>query len=283
MATLGNSTTPGGGTWFDNKTNCEFWTARQFTMPAGGGIVNEFHLFAGGNSGSTSADPVIWDSSSNIKWHAPGAQNINNQQWYGWLISSGTPSSLYLPAGNYEFGFWASGTVKWIAEGSGGVHFRQFIGSAQPNTGSADEYNGAGLGELGCYIIYTPVTSPVVTSATPNVGTSGTSVAVAGSGFTTVTDVNINGATASFTINSDTSITATVPSGATPGSGNLVVTNPAGTGSVGFTVGQVYFGTGSGVGTIAAVKYGTGSGVGTAAGIWVPTGGPPPTGVKRVW
>jgi hypothetical protein len=58
---------------------------------------------------------------------------------------------------------------------------------------------------------------------------------------------------------------------------------------VDYSIGQIYYGDPSGNGvphSIVAVWYGDPSGNGVphkAAGVWVPTGGPPPTGVKRVW
>jgi len=70
---------------------------------------------------------------------------------------------------------------------------------------------------------------PVVSSFTPASGSSGTSVTVTGSGFTGATAVKFNGMSATFTVTSDTQITATVPSGAT--TGPIAVTTPAGTGT----------------------------------------------------
>jgi hypothetical protein len=66
-----------------------------------------------------------------------------------------------------------------------------------------------------------------VTGFTPSSGVVGTSVTISGSGFATATAVSFNDRSASFTINSDTQITATVPSGAT--TGPIAVTTSAGT------------------------------------------------------
>jgi hypothetical protein len=70
---------------------------------------------------------------------------------------------------------------------------------------------------------------PTVSSFTPTSGPVGTSVSIAGSGFTAASSVAFNGPAASYTVNSPTSITATVPSGAT--SGPIAVTTPYGTGT----------------------------------------------------
>jgi hypothetical protein len=59
---------------------------------------------------------------------------------------------------------------------------------------------------------------PTVTSFTPDSAPSGTSVTITGTNFTATSDVSFNGKPAtSFTVNSSTSITATVPPGVTPG------------------------------------------------------------------
>ena len=63
--------------------------------------------------------------------------------------------------------------------------------------------------------------APTITSFTPTTGPVGTSVTITGTGFmdgSTVTGVTFNTTAATtFTVNSDTSITATVPTGATTG------------------------------------------------------------------
>jgi hypothetical protein len=78
--------------------------------------------------------------------------------------------------------------------------------------------------------------SPVLVAFTPTSGSVGTSVQITGTGFTDATTVAFNGTTASFTVDSDTQITATVPAGAT--TGPIDVTTPSGTATsaVDFTV-----------------------------------------------
>jgi hypothetical protein len=70
---------------------------------------------------------------------------------------------------------------------------------------------------------------PTVTSFTPTSGPAGTGVTITGTGFTGATAVKFNVTNASYTFNSDTQITATVPSGAT--TGKISVTTPGGTGT----------------------------------------------------
>jgi hypothetical protein len=73
------------------------------------------------------------------------------------------------------------------------------------------------------------VIPPTVTGFTPGSGVPGSSVVITGTNFDTATAVAFNGFGATFTINSSTQITATVPSTAT--TGKIKVTNPAGAAS----------------------------------------------------
>jgi hypothetical protein len=83
---------------------------------------------------------------------------------------------------------------------------------------------------------YTVFQAPTVTSFTPSTGPAGTTVTITGTEFNSITSVRFNGVNASFTVNSTTSITATVPSGASTGA--ITVVNGSGTGTSGtnFTV-----------------------------------------------
>ena len=77
---------------------------------------------------------------------------------------------------------------------------------------------------------------PTITGFDPPSGTVGTSVNIAGSGFTQATKVTFNNKSAAFTVNSDTQITAIVPTGAT--TGKIAVTTKGGsvTSTTSFTV-----------------------------------------------
>jgi len=68
---------------------------------------------------------------------------------------------------------------------------------------------------------------PKITSFTPLSGAVGTSVVITGTNFTGATAVKFNTTTATFTVNSATQITATVPAGAT--TGKISVKAPGGT------------------------------------------------------
>ncbi|MFL5962237.1 MAG: IPT/TIG domain-containing protein [Gaiellaceae bacterium] len=89
----------------------------------------------------------------------------------------------------------------------------------------------------------TVATAPTVSDFSPTSGSPGTPVTVTGTGFTGATSVTFNGtAASSFTVGSDTQLTATVAVGST--SGPIAVTNSAGTGTSGgsFTVTAVVAG-----------------------------------------
>jgi probable HAF family extracellular repeat protein len=67
---------------------------------------------------------------------------------------------------------------------------------------------------------------PTITKFKPGSGPVGTTVTITGTNFAGVSSVTFNGTSASYSVNSTTSITATVPTGAT--SGQIGVTTPGG-------------------------------------------------------
>ena len=72
-----------------------------------------------------------------------------------------------------------------------------------------------------------PGSAPTIASFTPSSGPAGTTVTLTGSNFFSSTSVKFNGVSATFTVNNNGSITATVPAGA--GTGPIAVTNSVGT------------------------------------------------------
>ena len=106
---------------------------------------------------------------------------------------------------------------------------------AGATTGPIHVYTVAGQKTGGTFTV-NPVPAPTISSFTPTFGAVGTSVTITGTNFSgtvsgasfTTSSVKFNTTTAtSFTVNSATQITATVPTGAT--TGKISVTTPGGT------------------------------------------------------
>src|SRR5438477_10533671 len=70
---------------------------------------------------------------------------------------------------------------------------------------------------------------PAINSCDPSRATIGVPIVITGSGFVGTTNVRFNGVAASFTVDSDTQITATVPRGSL--TGPVTVSTPTGTAS----------------------------------------------------
>jgi hypothetical protein len=119
----------------------------------------------------------------------------------------------------------------------GGEHEGEIIATTPPGCGTVDITVESGLGQSPLtpsdQFIYSPCTSPpTVTHVEPNHGApqGGTSVTITGTGFTGATAVKFGSANATtFTVNSDTSITAVSPKG--KGTINVTVSTPVGTSS----------------------------------------------------
>jgi uncharacterized repeat protein (TIGR03803 family) len=77
---------------------------------------------------------------------------------------------------------------------------------------------------------------PVVSGFSPSSGPVGTAVTISGTGLTQATKVTFNNVAASFTVNSDSKITAKVPTGATTGKITVTTAGGSATGSQSFTV-----------------------------------------------
>ena len=78
--------------------------------------------------------------------------------------------------------------------------------------------------------------APTITGFSPTSGAVGTSVTITGTNFTSASSVAFNGTSASFTVNSSTQITATVPTGATTGTIGVIAPGGLATSSGSFTV-----------------------------------------------
>lgn len=237
MATVGNTSATTAG-W--NSPGSGYAAASAFTMPGVGGYLNTLHGYFDAISGSGAHGwCCVWDNSGNLIASVDvgvinnGSASAGGQQYW-----SGSVGSVWVAGGaSIWIGFYCNQGLVY-SSGSGGGSDQKSMGSGGP--GSFAGHSASPVGVALAYADYTPLAAPTVTSATPNVGVAGTSVVVAGTNLLQTSGVTIGGAAASFVVNSDTQITATVPAGAAAGLGSLVVTTPAGTASVAFTVGTIY-------------------------------------------
>ncbi len=76
---------------------------------------------------------------------------------------------------------------------------------------------------------YTGASIPAVTALSPTSGPIGTTVIITGSGFTGANLVTFGGISATYTVNSDAQVTASVPAGTAAGTVDVRVSTPSGT------------------------------------------------------
>ncbi len=135
---------------------------------------------------------------------------------------------------------WSSkvgATAEILGQGFTGTTGVSFNGIAAKFNNISDTYMTATVpaGALSGPVTVTTFTStltgdrsflvtPQVKSFAPTSGTVGTSVVITGVSLTQAASVNIGGKAASFTVNSDTQVTATVPAGAKTGKPIIIVT-----------------------------------------------------------
>lgn len=225
----------------------------EFIVPTGGGIFTNVVFWAAGHgTNSVPIYGVIWDVTTGavIAYGAAVTTTGGNSSspggdgsWHTSDFSSGGSGDTFIAGGTHIFIGWQSGnglSVNWAY--NGGDHSPDAENNSA--SGSPSSFSGhtteSPSGAVAAYATYTPVSVPTVTSFSPTVGPVGTAIDVFGTQFTLASDVQFNGVTASFSIVSDTHITATVPSGAS--TGLISVTNPDGTGNSAsnFIVGSLY-------------------------------------------
>ena len=98
---------------------------------------------------------------------------------------------------------------------------------AGATTGQISVTTPGGTGQSATNFVVTGGSLPRFSDFNPKSGPVGTTVVIEGNNYNGATAVRFNGTSATFTVNSDTRITATVPPGAT--TGKISVTTPAGT------------------------------------------------------
>ena len=135
-------------------------------------------------------------------------------------VFSGTPTSLVC-VGSDDDGCGASGggSTVTFAAASGTTYYIYVTGyyASATNTGTGN-----------FTLTLTCADLPVISSFTPTSGPGSTNVALTGLRFSGATAVTFNGTLTTFTVNSATSISTTLPAGAT--TGPITVQTPLGTG-----------------------------------------------------
>jgi len=255
-------------------------------FPSPGGYVNQIHVYCRTHTGSTSAlNWCIWDSAGNLLFSTNGGSASTTPS----LKNSSSSLSFYIAAGtDIYIGIEVpSANGLYIDYDAFSGHLWVF-GSNATNPGNLASLTTEAGEAMQAYVDYTPLTAPTISSVTPSTVASGDTITITGTGFLHASGVTIGGvAASSFTIDSDTQITATLDSSTPGGSQGVVVTNPAGVSSAfTITVGQLFWGDGSTVHSVVAVWYGDPSGDGTphkAAGVWVPMNPDGSGGVRRIF
>ncbi len=158
----------------------------------------------------------------------PKVSLISNTTSQG--ISSTLANSYTVSAGTLGAGQSMTVSLVVTPNATGTINTTATATSTGADTNSAD--NTATLSTT----VNDP-SSPTISSFAPSSGPVGTSVIIAGSNFSNLTNVQFNGISAmSYIVNSPTQVTATVPAGAT--TGPISITNAIGTvtSSTSFTV-----------------------------------------------
>ncbi len=106
---------------------------------------------------------------------------------------------------------------------------------------------------------FTVVGVPTITSFTPTSGAAGTLVTITGTNFEFISNVRFNGTIASYTVVNNTTITATVPGGATTGPIAIQNGSGIGTSSTNYTVIQLptinaFTPSSGGIGTVVTIS-----------------------------
>lgn len=235
-ATGGTSVTI-SGTGFTGVTSVSFGsTAAVYTVasstsitatsPAeGAGTVDITVTNAGGTSSTGSGDQFTFVAAPTVTGASPSSGTTNGGT-YVTITGTSFTGATSVTFGGTAAGFWVNSdtSITAISPSSEGETGRvnvvvSNIGGKSP-TSSADQFT---------YVA--PPPPPAVTGISPSSGTTagGDTVTISGTGFTGATDVQFGGVSAaSFTVNSDTSITAISPAGYA-GTVDVTVFTPNGT------------------------------------------------------
>jgi uncharacterized repeat protein (TIGR03803 family) len=170
-----------------------------------GGTLTTLHSF----DGTDGSDPfgVLVQATDGNFYGTTNAGGANGDGTIFEITAAGTLTTLH----NFD-GTDGSGTESGLLQSTNGT----FYGNTYAGGASGDGTVFSLSTGLGPFVTFLPAARPV-----------GGAVEVLGQGFTSATGVSFNGTPATFTFESDTYLTATVPAGATTGS--ITVTEPGST------------------------------------------------------
>jgi uncharacterized repeat protein (TIGR03803 family) len=216
------------------------------------GQFTSLYSFTGGNDGSEPGAELVQGSDSALYGTTYGGGVGNSGTVFKitpsgqftsvWSFTGGQggamPNGLMLANdgafyGTTQYGGNSTdaGTLFRFTVAQGLTHLYTFLGStdgANPTAALIQGSDGNFYGTTG-WTVFRYTVAPSISSFTPTHGPAGTLVTVSGNNFTGAQTVLFNGISASFTVVNDSTITATVPSGAK--TGKISVTNSYGQGS----------------------------------------------------
>ena len=220
---VGSSTVAFGGS-AGTAVSCSSSTSCSATSPAeSAGVVDITVTTPGGTSSTSSADHFTYNAVPTVTGISPnaggsGGTDVVTIAGTGFVVGSSTVSFGGSAGTAVSCSSSTTCTATSPSHAAGAVDVTVTTPGGSSATSSADKF------------IYD--TTPSVTAVSPNAGPigGGTVVTITGTGLADTTGVDFAGNPASYTIVSDTSITATSPSGSA-GVADITVTNETGTSS----------------------------------------------------
>jgi uncharacterized repeat protein (TIGR03803 family) len=170
-----------------------------------GGELTTLHSFDG-TDGSHPFGVLVQATDGNF-YGTTNAGGANGDGTVFEITPTGTLTTLH----NFD-GTDGAGAQSGLLQATNGIFYGNTFGGGASGDGTVFSLSTG----LGPFVTFLPAARPV-----------GGIVEILGQGFTGTTGVSFNGTAATFTVESDTYLTATVPAGASTGS--IIVTEPGGT------------------------------------------------------
>jgi uncharacterized repeat protein (TIGR03803 family) len=165
------------------------------------------HAFTGGSDGENPIGGLVQATDGNIY----GTNDIGPLDFVGGVIFRITPSEAFTTLHDFDYTHGGSAQTTLLQHTNGVLYGETCCGG----TSGGGVFYSISV-SLGPFVTFLPAARPV-----------GGTVQILGQGFTGTTGVSFNGTAATFTVESDTYLTATVPAGAS--TGVVTVTTSSGT------------------------------------------------------